>query len=127
MKITLKRLHRTDKSTVGELFINGLFECYTLEDVERDVKVYGKTAIEKGTYKVIINRSNRFKKDMPLLLNVPKFEGIRMHSGNKAEDTEGCILVGEKRSLDWVSSSRNAYKKLFAKMKKADEITITIE
>jgi hypothetical protein len=127
MKILVKRLHRTEKSTIGELFIDGKFECYTLEDVEREKKIYGETAIDKGTYKVIINRSNRFKVDMPLLLNVPKFEGIRIHSGNKAADTHGCILVGVTRSLDWVGSSKKAYNKLFAKMKLAKEISITIE
>ncbi len=127
MKLLLKRLHRTDKSTVGELSINGIFECYTLEDIEREVKIKGKTAINKGTYKVIINRSNRFKKDMPLLLSVPNFEGVRIHSGNKAEDTEGCILVGTSRSLDFIGNSRVAYNKLFAKMKLAENINLTIE
>jgi hypothetical protein len=126
MELLLKRLHKTDKSTVGELFIDGKFECYTLEDVEREVKIYGKTAIKKGKYDVIINVSNRFKVEMPLLLKVPEFEGIRIHSGNKPEDTLGCILVGETRSLDWVGSSKKAYKKLFAKMKLADKITIEI-
>ena len=127
MIITVKRLHKTDKSTIGELLIDGKFECYTLEDVERKEKVYGETAIDKGTYKVIINRSNRFKVDMPLLLNVPKFEGIRIHPGNKAIDTHGCILVGTTRTLDFIGNSKKAYNKLFAKMKLAASITITIE
>jgi hypothetical protein len=127
MKILVKRLHKTEKSTIGELSIDGKFECYTLEDVERKEKIYGETAIDKGTYKVIINRSNRFKVDMPLLLNVPKFEGIRIHSGNKAADTHGCILTGTTRGLDFIGNSKKAYNKLFAKMKLAKDITITIE
>lgn len=128
MKIKIKRLHRTDKSTIGELYINGKFECYTLEDVERDVKIDGKTAIPKGTYKVIINQSNRFKRLLPLLLDVPNYAGVRIHSGNTAEDTEGCILVGKTRSLDFVGSSREAFTKLFEKMLlEKKEITITIE
>ena len=128
MKIKVKRLHRTDKSTIGELYINGKFECYTLEDVERDVKIDGKTAIPKGTYKVIINQSNRFKRLLPLLLDVPNYAGVRIHSGNTAEDTEGCILVGKTRSLDFVGSSREAFTKLFEKMLlEKKEITITIE
>lgn len=127
MELKLKRLHKTDKSTIGELSIDGVFECYTLEDVERDVKVYSKTAIPKGQYKVIINQSNRFKKLMPLLLNVPNFEGVRIHSGNKAEDTEGCILVGQTRSLDFIGNSKKAYDKLFKKMQLAKSITLIIE
>ena len=127
MNILVKRLHKTNKSTIGEMFIDGIFECYTLEDVERKEKVYGETAIDKGSYKVIINKSNRFKVDMPLLLNVPKFEGIRIHAGNKAADTHGCILVGTTRSLDFIGNSKKAYNKLFAKMKLAKSINIIIE
>lgn len=128
MKIKVKRLHRTDKSTIGELYINGKFECYTLEDVERDVKIDGKTAIPKGTYKVIINQSNRFKRLLPLLLDVPNYAGVRIHSGNVATQTDGCLLVGKTRSLDFVGSSREAFTKLFEKMLlEKKEITITIE
>lgn len=126
MKIEVKRLHRTENSTIGELTIDGKFECYTLEDVERDVKIKCETAIPKGTYKVIINKSNRFKKLMPLVLNVPNFEGIRIHPGNSNHDTEGCILVGQNRSVDYITKSRKAYEILFAKMKLAKEITLTI-
>ena len=128
MKIKVKRLHRSDKSTIGELYINGKFECYTLEDVERDVKIDGKTAIPKGTYKVIINQSNRFKRLLPLLLDVPNYAGVRIHSGNVATQTDGCLLVGKTRSLDFVGSSREAFTKLFEKMLlEKKEITITIE
>lgn len=126
MKLHLKRLHRTDKSTIGELTIDGKFECYTLEDIERDVKIKAETAIPKGTYKVIINQSNRFKRLMPLLLNVPNFEGVRIHAGNTNHDTEGCILVGRNRSKDFIGQSRKAYDKLFKKMQEAKDITLTI-
>ena len=126
MKIEVKRLHKTSNSTIGELTIDGKFECYTLEDIERDIKIKCETAIPKGTYKVIINQSNRFKKLMPLVLNVPNFEGIRIHPGNSNHDTEGCILVGQTRSKDYISKSRKAYEILFAKMKLAKEITLTI-
>jgi hypothetical protein len=102
MQITIKRLHKTDTSTIGELLIDGIFECYTLEDVERDVKIKGETAIPKGAYKVIINESTRFKRLLPLLLNVPNFEGVRIHSGNTNHDTEGCILVGQTRGEGYV-------------------------
>jgi len=127
MKITVKRLHRTNNSTVGELFIDGKFECYTLEDIEREVKIKSETAISKGEYKVIINQSNRFKRLLPLLLNVPNFEGVRIHSGNSNHDTEGCILVGTTRSVDYIGNSRVAFNKLFKKMQSAKEIILTIE
>ena len=126
MKIEIKRIHRTENSTIGELLVDGIWECYTLEDVERPVKIKNETAISRGTYKVIINQSNRFKKLMPLVLNVPNFEGIRIHPGNSNHDTEGCILVGQTRSKDYISKSRKAYEILFAKMKLAKDITLTI-
>jgi len=126
MKITIKRLYKTEKSTIGEMTIDGKWECYTLEDIERDVKIKSETAIPKGTYKVIINQSNRFKKLLPLLLNVPNFEGIRIHPGNTNHDTEGCILVGKTMSKDFIGQSRKAFESLFAKMKPAKEITLTI-
>jgi hypothetical protein len=126
MKIDIKRLHKCKHSVIGELTIDGLWECYTLEDLERDVKIKGETAIPKGTYKVIINQSNRFKRLLPLLLNVPEFEGVRIHSGNTNHDTEGCILVGRTRTDDFIGQSRKAFDKLFEKMKKAKEITLTI-
>lgn len=126
MEIRIKRLHRTENSTIGELTIDGVFECFTLEDKEREVKIKSETAIAKGTYKVIINQSNRFKRLLPLLLNVPNFEGVRIHSGNSNHDTEGCILVGLTRSQDFIGQSRKAFDKLFKKMQKAENITITI-
>lgn len=126
MKIAIKRLHKTENSTIGELTIDGKFECYTLEDKERDVKIKGDTAIPTGTYKVIINQSNRFKRLLPLLINVPNFEGVRIHAGNSNHDTEGCILVGMNRSVDYITKSRKAFDSLFAKMQKAKDITITI-
>jgi hypothetical protein len=126
MRIEVKRLHRTDNSTIGELTIDGKFECYTLEDKERDVKIKGETAIPKGTYKVIINKSNRFKKLLPLLIGVPNFEGVRIHPGNSNHDTEGCILVGMNRSVDYITKSRKAFDSLFKKMQGAKNITITI-
>jgi len=126
MKLLLKRLHRTDVSTIGELYVDGVFECYTLEDIERDVKIKSETAIPKGSYKVMITMSNRFKRHMPLLLNVPNFEGVRIHAGNTNHDTEGCILVGMTRSKDFIGKSRKAYDKLFKKMQNAKNITIEI-
>ena len=127
MKLLLKRLHKTENSTIGELYVDGKFECYTLEDKEREVKIKCETAIPKGEYKVIINLSNRFKILLPLLISVPNFEGVRIHPGNTNHDTEGCILVGTTRSKDFIGNSRIAFKKFFEKMKKAKDITLTIE
>lgn len=129
MKLELKRKIFTDDSTIGELSIDGVFVCYTLEDKVRDKKIYGITAINYGEYEVIISYSNRFKQFMPLLLKVPNFEGIRIHSGNKSADTEGCILVGSSKSLNFVGNSRVTYRSLFAKMKiaaKKEKIFINV-
>jgi hypothetical protein len=127
MLIVIKRLYKGDKSIIGEMTVDGIFECFTLEDVERPVKIKGETAIPKGTYKVIINESNRFKRQLPLLLNVPGFEGVRIHSGNTNHDTEGCILVGQTRHKEFIGKSRKAFDKLFKKMQKAKDITISIQ
>lgn len=126
MNIKIKRTTFTDVSTIGELYVDGAFECYTLEDKVRTVKVYAKTAIPAGTYKVILNMSNRFKKILPLLISVPGFEGIRIHPGNTAADTEGCLLVGTTKASDFVGNSKIAFNKLMAKMEKAETITLTI-
>lgn len=126
MKLLLKRLHRTESSTIGELYVDGVFECYTLEDIERDVKIKSETAISKGTYKVIVTMSNRFKRLLPLLMNVPDFQGVRIHAGNTNHDTEGCILVGQTRSNDFIGKSRKAFDNLFKKMQKEKSITIEI-
>ena len=127
MVITVKRLYKTDNSVIGEMLIDGIFECYTLEDAERPVKIKGETAIPKGTYRVIINQSNRFKRLLPLLIDVPNFEGVRIHSGNSNHDTEGCILVGQTRNKNYIGQSRKAFDKLFKKMQKAKDITISIQ
>ena len=109
----------SEHSTVGELTVNGKFECFTLEDKVRAVKIHGKTAIPAGIYEVVITFSDRFKKQLPLFLNVPNFAGIRIHSGNTAADTEACILVGTSKGTDFVGSSRVAFNALFPKLEKA--------
>lgn len=119
MILELKRKIFTDDSTIGELYIDGVFFCYTLEDKVRDAKIYGITAIPYGKYEMIVSFSNRFKQYMPLLLKVPGFEGIRIHAGNKSADTEGCILVGSSKSLNFIGKSRVTYRSLFAKIKLA--------
>lgn len=119
MKLELVRETFTDKSTVGRLSMDGIFNCFSLEDAVREEKIAGSTAIPEGTYEIIINYSQRFKKPMPLLLNVPNFEGVRIHAGNTSEDTEGCIVVGTTRSEDFVGLSRLAFDKLFPEIQAA--------
>jgi hypothetical protein len=118
MNLRLIRKWFSRESTMGEVYIGEDFECYSLEDAIREgPKVYGRTAIPEGEYLVAITYSQRFRKEMPLLLNVPGFEGIRIHSGNVAEDTNGCILVGQTKGQDWIGRSRIAYDLLFAKIR----------
>jgi hypothetical protein len=121
MELRVKRSDFSEESTIGELSVNGQFACYTLEDKVRLAKIAGKTAIPAGRYEVVINFSQRFQRQLPLLINVPNFEGIRIHPGNTAANTEGCILVGETKSADFVGQSRAAFDKLFEKLKVASE------
>lgn len=121
MEIKLVRDTFTQNSTIGRLFVDGAFECFILEDVVRapNVKIPDETAIPYGRYEVIVSYSNRFKQQMPLLLNVPMYEGVRIHSGNVAEHTEGCLLTGKTVGKDVVGGSRVAYQALFSKISKA--------
>jgi hypothetical protein len=121
MILELKRKIFTDDSTIGELSIDGTFICYTLEDKVREIKIKNVTAIPYGKYEVIINFSNRFQKYMPLLIDVPNYAGVRIHPGNKSGDTEGCILVGSSKSLNFIGNSRVTYTSLFARMKKVEK------
>lgn len=141
MELKVYRKIYSKVSTIGELFINGTFYCFTLEDVCRDLnrdgdlkdpgeaKVHGQTAIPAGRYQVIINVSSRFKKRMPLLLAVPGYEGIRIHNGNYPKDTEGCILVGSTKAVDFVGNSRDTFDRLMIRLEamiKVEQIFITI-
>lgn len=113
-ELVLTRTTPTEKCTIGELSLRGTRLCYTLEDVERDQKVYGETAIPATTYDVELSHSPKFKKTLPRLLNVLGFRGVLIHSGNTAADTEGCILVGTTKVPDSIGGSRIALKALIA-------------
>lgn len=124
MKLLLHRIAKQNDYTIGRLYIDGKYFCDTLEDKDRglsndmtlsyikSVKVYGETAIPTGTYEVVISYSNRFKKKLPELLNVPGFSGIRIHAGNTALDTHGCVLVGQNKVKGKVINSRETMTKL---------------
>jgi hypothetical protein len=119
MLLTLNREIYTQRSTIGSLAVDGKFHSFTLEDCVRPVKIPGKTAIPAGRYEVIINWSARFKRPLPLLLNVPFFAGVRIHAGNTDVDTEGCILVGRTRQVDFIGESRKAFDLLFKRLSSA--------
>lgn len=131
MKFELKRIAKKEDYTIGRLYANGEYVCDTLEDAVRDVKIQGKTAIQSGEYKVIMTYSQRFKRIMPLLLDVPNFEGVRIHSGNTANDTEGCILCGRNTKVGMVTSSRTMTARVYAIIGEAlnmkQEVTIKIQ
>ena len=128
MLIEVKRFEFKDTHTVGKMYVDGVYECYTLEDAVRNgTKVIGKTAIPIGTYKVIIDASTRFKQDMPHILDVPDFTGVRIHAGNTSADTDGCILLGSTwAGKDFIGNSKIAYKKFFDKLKQNKTVSITI-
>lgn len=124
MKLKLIRKYKKTTYTIGELYINGQLFCSTLEDKDRgltsamtedeifDVKVKGKTAIPTGTYTVSFSYSPHFKKYMLAVNGVRGFSGIRIHAGNDANDTEGCILVGKNTKVGQLTCSRSTLAEL---------------
>lgn len=153
LKLNLFRDYKKATYTIGNLYINGEWFCNTLEDTDRGLtmndpetkikftKVYGKTAIPKGVYRIDLNtKSARFSNKssyqfchgyLPRLVNVPGFSGILIHIGNTAEDTEGCILVGLNKAKGKVLQSTETFKKLYAILDKAnlagDKIELEID
>lgn len=149
MELLLKRIAKKDKYTIGNLYVNGEWFCNTLEDTDRGltqdmsldkikkIKVYGKTAIPTGTYKVNMSIiSPKFKNRVwakpyngmiPRLENVPGYEGILLHPGNSAEDSIGCILPGYNTVKGKVTQSQDTFHKLMAILTKEKDITITIQ
>ena len=127
MNLRLLRVDGDGERTIGLLLVNSHFQCYTLEDTVRlGAKVYGKTAIPEGVYRVTVSLSARFKTELPLLLQVPGFEGIRIHAGNTEADTDGCVLVGVERGSDSLIQSRVALDFLLRKIQAAERAGETI-
>jgi hypothetical protein len=142
MELVLKREVFTDESTIGTLSIDGIKECFILEDKDRGLtdtmplaeivatKVYGKTAIPYGRYEIDWTMSARFKVFMPILLKVKGYEGIRVHKGNSEIDSLGCLLCGTKKASNRITESTIATNKLYAKIesakKQGQKIFITI-
>lgn len=139
MRLTLKRIANRETYCIGHLYINGKYFCDTLEDTDRglssamteeelkECKIKGETAIPVGIYKVILNYSPKYQKVMPLITNVPAYVGIRIHSGNTAKDTEGCVLVGKNTIVGRLTDSRKTYNALFKKLQQKGSNDITIE
>lgn len=127
MILTLKRERCAGLYTEGKLYIDGVYFCDTIEDPVRKVKVPGETAIPAGVYYVIMTMSSRFKKIMPVLLDVPGFSGVRIHAGNTANDSEGCILVGVKLTAGMITKSRETRDKLYAIIAEAIKKGETVE
>ena len=136
--LTLKRTNNTDVFTEGSLFINGEYLCDTLELYNsgtsckdsaskiKQLKKEKKICIPYGTYQITVNHSPRFKRMLPLLLNVPGFSGIRIHAGNTVKDSEGCILVGIKTKDGYITKSKDTLEKLMDVIK-GSNCSITIQ
>ena len=142
MELRLERKYRSNNYCIDKLYINGKYFSDTLEDPDRGltdtmsleeikkIKIKGNTCIPYGTYNITITYSPRFKKNLPLLNNVKGFDGIRIHSGNKPQDTEGCLLPGFNKVKGQVIDSRVTTDKLIAQIQQAlnkgEKVTITI-
>lgn len=141
MELLLERKYLKSNYTIGRLYINNKFFCNTLEDCVRDInkngifdcgefKIKGHTAIPYGEYEIKVTYSPKFKRELPLLLNVPHFEGIRIHRGNTQDDSSGCLLVGENKKKGMVINSTIYEEKITKLIKNAqnknEKITIKI-
>ena len=142
MELKLERKYRSNNYCIDKLYINGKYFSDVLEDPDRGltdtmsleeikkIKIKGNTCIPYGTYNITITYSPRFKKNLPLLNNVKGFDGIRIHSGNKPQDTEGCLLPGFNKVKGQVIDSRVTTDKLIAQIQQAlnkgEKVTITI-
>lgn len=154
MKLTLKRIAKKDKYTIGRMYVNGEYFCDTIEDKDRNldqsmseanirkIKVYRQTAIPTGTYKVLMNTvSGTFVKKpkykefcggkLPRLGYVKGFSGILIHSGTDQDSSAGCIIVGQNKVVGKVINSWETFKKLYGVLKKASDngetITLVIQ
>lgn len=125
MRITLYRIANRPTYCIGKLYIDGVYQCDTIEDTDRGLddkmdekdilkkKIKGETAIPTGVYPVYITWSPKYKKPMPLIDKVKGYSGIRIHSGNTSKDTEGCLIVGKNKEVGKVLESRKTYNALF--------------
>lgn len=118
LNLKLERKWKKEKYTIGNLYVNGVFFSNVLEDTVRGlrqdmtpeeikkIKIHGQTAIPSGRYEIRVTLSARFRRQLPILLNVPGYAGVRIHSGNTDANTEGCLLPGKNDRVGQVSNSR---------------------
>jgi len=125
MNLEVRRQEETSRSIIGELWIDGQKECFTLEPARTNPVNSGHPCIAAGTYPAILTPSPHLGYLTPELENVPGRSDIRIHIGNFPRDTEGCTLVGSSKATDWISGSKTAFAKLMTLLKTADKITIT--
>lgn len=135
MKIELIRDDFTDKRTLGKLYVDGNYFGETCEDCDRHLengqeeKVYGETAISRGLYKVVLSHSHHFGRILPEVLDVPGFSGVRIHGGNSAADSLGCVLLGRVRTADGVANCAATVQRLIDMIDAAEEAgeVVTLE
>ncbi|WP_140937602.1 DUF5675 family protein [Sphingobacterium lumbrici] len=129
MTIVVKRIRQGKESTLSECYLDGRFICYGLEDLVREVKIKGSTAIPAGRYKLRLNiyggMNARYKRQftnlhrgMIEISNIPDFSYVYIHIGNNIGDTSGCLLVGDRYKMDndgdyILEKSAKAYKRLY--------------
>lgn len=140
MELTVQRIENNGKATTGRLYINGAFQCCTLEDEPREVKVMAETRIPAGRYEIKLrtfgghhtkySEKFGFHKGMLWLQDVPNFKDILIHIGNTEKDTAGCLLVGKVVNnftlLQSTIAYEELYKKVIAAFDKCEEVFITI-
>jgi len=139
MEILVRRKYRKTEYTIGAMYIDGVYFCDTVEDCDRGllqgmsfdaikkIKVYGKTAIPMGRYKITLTHSQKFNKTLPLINDVKGFAGIRIHNGVNADSSLGCIIVGENKIKGGVINSRVTMERLMSKLRGQTNIWLTIE
>lgn len=135
-QLTLKRIYKKDTYTIGKLYVDNTYFCDTIEDKDRgltqdmslekikSIKVYGETAIPYGTYDCEITYSPKFKRELPLIKDVKGFDGIRIHSGNSAKDSLGCVLCGENKIKGGLINSKQTLERLMKILNKQFVLTI---
>lgn len=128
------RLAPAENATLGKMYLDNVFFCQTCEDEDRflersiedisERKVYGRTAIPRGRYRLLVTFSNRFQKPLPIVLDVPGFDGIRIHGGNRAENSHGCILVGKVRTSTGIAQCADSVQRIISQIEEGEEMGI---
>ena len=127
LTVTVIREPSNAETTMGSLYLNGVWHCWTLEDAMRPTKVYGQTAIPLGRYRMRMTYSARFQRVLPELFDVPEFSYVRIHAGNTIEDSEGCILVGAARGDRRILRSREALDILVPRLSAAPSLWLEVK